>query len=134
MSAECRSENQTHVLVCRLYSALIYSAFCILLTLHSALFTLHSALIFPGTCVARLLLGARRLGRANERSPMNYRFISTRMHGMMDYLTAFTLPFVSRVMGWETPVRNMHDCVAGTTGFLAATTDFEPGMVKAIPV
>src|SRR5579884_558619 len=81
-----------------------------------------------------LLRESAAAGGSTEGALMSYRFISTRMHGIMDYLTAFTLPFVSRVMGWETPVRNMHDCVAGTTGFLAATTDFEPGLVKAIPV
>ena len=65
---------------------------------------------------------------------MKLRFISPKVHGIVDYLTAATLPCVARYMGFDKTVTHLHDGVAGMIGTLAATTDFEPGLIKAVPM
>ncbi|HZL36543.1 MAG TPA: hypothetical protein VFC78_14585 [Tepidisphaeraceae bacterium] len=65
---------------------------------------------------------------------MDLRFISPRMHMIVDYMTAVILPIVPRVAGWDPTVTHLHDAVAGTIATVAATTDTELGIVKAVPM
>lgn len=65
---------------------------------------------------------------------MDNKPISTRMHGVLDYLTVGTFLALPRAMGWSRPLTRAVDAVA--LGKLAYTlfTRHELGVVKKIPM
>jgi hypothetical protein len=65
---------------------------------------------------------------------MNMQFISTKVHGYLDYLTAVVLPILPRAMGWDRRVTRLHDAMAAATAGQSIFTNYELGIVKAIPM
>lgn len=65
---------------------------------------------------------------------MRFKFISPTVHGVLDYLTAATLPSLPRLFGWDRPVARLHDLVGAATGALALVTDYPLGAVKVLPL
>ncbi len=65
---------------------------------------------------------------------MKMRFISTRVHGILDYLSAAVLPIVPRAMGWDRAAKRTHDIVAGGTACASLMTNYELGVVKVLPM
>jgi hypothetical protein len=62
------------------------------------------------------------------------KIISTKLHGVLDYLTAGVLMATPRVLGWSEGVTNMMTGAAlGTIGY-SALTNYELGLVKALPM
>jgi hypothetical protein len=60
--------------------------------------------------------------------------ISTKVHGVLDYMTAAFLHTLPRVMGWSDNVTHVLDAAgAGATGY-SLMTDYELGAVKALPM
>jgi hypothetical protein len=60
--------------------------------------------------------------------------ISTKAHGVLDYMTAAFLHTLPRVMGWSDNVTRVLDAAgAGATGY-SLMTDYELGLVKAMPM
>jgi hypothetical protein len=56
------------------------------------------------------------------------------VHGMLDYLTAATLPVIPRAFGFSKPVTRLHDVVAVGTGASALMTNYPLGAVKMLPL
>jgi hypothetical protein len=65
---------------------------------------------------------------------MKFRFISPMMHGILDYITAATLPVIPRACGFSKPVTRLHDVVAMGTGASALVTNYPLGAVKLLPL
>ncbi|MGE5612119.1 MAG: hypothetical protein ACM359_22925 [Bacillota bacterium] len=65
---------------------------------------------------------------------MNMQFISTKVHGYLDYLTAVVMPILPRAMGWDRRVTRLHDVMATATAGQSVLTNYELGLVKAIPM
>jgi hypothetical protein len=60
--------------------------------------------------------------------------MSTRTHGVLDFLTAGTLVALPRALGWGERVTNMLTSVAiGTLGY-SLLTDYEYGMLRVLPM
>jgi hypothetical protein len=60
--------------------------------------------------------------------------IPTKVHGVLDYMTAAFLHTLPRVMGWsDTVTRVLDTAAAGATGY-SLMTDYELGLVKALPM
>ena len=60
--------------------------------------------------------------------------ISTRAHGVLDYMTAAFLHTLPRVMGWSRDVTRLLDAAGtGATGY-SLVTNYEMGVVKALPM
>ena len=60
--------------------------------------------------------------------------IPTKVHGVLDYMTAAFLHTLPRVMGWSDHVTHVLDtAAAGATGY-SLFTDYELGLVKAMPM
>lgn len=65
---------------------------------------------------------------------MKFKFITPTVHGIIDYLTAATLPAVPRMFGFSKPVTRLHDVVAAGTGASALVTNYPLGAVKLLPL
>ncbi len=62
------------------------------------------------------------------------KIISTRMHGVLDYLTAGALLALPRALGWDGGVtRMMTGAALGTFGY-SALTNYELGLLKVLPM
>lgn len=62
------------------------------------------------------------------------KIISTKMHGLLDYLTAGALMVAPRVLGWSEGVtRMMTGAALGTVGY-SALTSYELGPIKMLPM
>ena len=60
--------------------------------------------------------------------------ITTKMHGMVDLLTAATLPALPRMLGWSDRVTRLFDVLAiGSLGY-SIFTRYEFGLVKVLPM
>src|SRR4051795_8122202 len=62
------------------------------------------------------------------------RIISTRMHGILDYLTSVALLAVPRALGWERGVTQMMTGAALSTIGYSALTNYELGLFKVLPM
>ena len=60
--------------------------------------------------------------------------ISTKVHGVLDYITASFLHTLPRVMGWSRPVTALLDCAGTAATTYSLFTDYELGAVKALPM
>src|SRR5688500_20088465 len=60
--------------------------------------------------------------------------ISTKVHGVLDYMTAGLLVALPRAMGWSNCVTRLLDASAATTVVYSAMTRYELGLVKALPM
>jgi hypothetical protein len=60
--------------------------------------------------------------------------ISTRMHGVLDYLTAGTLLALPRLLGWKGPVAQVLTGAAVGTLAYSALTRYELAPVKILPM
>jgi hypothetical protein len=65
---------------------------------------------------------------------MKFKFISPTVHGIIDYLTAATLPAIPRMFGFSKPVTRLHDVVAAGTGASALVTKYPLSAVKLLPL
>ena len=65
---------------------------------------------------------------------MNRRFVPTKTHGVLDYLSVATLLTVPRILGWSAPLTNMLTGVAAGTLVYSLTTRYEFGAVKVLPM
>lgn len=65
---------------------------------------------------------------------MKGQFISTRMHAMIDYMTAAMLPILPRIMGWSSRSTHLMDGVAATIATQNLITDGEMGVIKIEPM
>jgi hypothetical protein len=83
------------------------------------------------TPLALALLDSAR--REPEHDPMR-KPIPTKVHGVLDYMTAAFLHTLPRVMGWSDNVTRVLDVAgAGATGY-SLMTDYELGLVRALPM
>jgi hypothetical protein len=60
--------------------------------------------------------------------------ISTRTHGVIDYVmsaTFFTLP---RMLGWSPEARRLADAAGGLSTAYATVTDYELGVARVLPM
>jgi hypothetical protein len=60
--------------------------------------------------------------------------IPTKVHGVLDYMTAAFLHTLPRVMGWSKPVTRLLDAAGGGAIGYSALTDYELGLVKVLPM
>ena len=60
--------------------------------------------------------------------------ITTKVHGVLDYMTAGFLHTLPRVMGWSRPVTTLLDVAASSATAYSLLTDYERGLVKALPM
>ena len=60
--------------------------------------------------------------------------ISTRTHGVLDYMTAGLLVTLPRALGWGDGVTRLLDASAATTVAYSLLTRYEMGLVKALPM
>jgi hypothetical protein len=59
--------------------------------------------------------------------------ISTKAHGVLDFMTAGLLVTLPRAMGWSNCVTRLLDASAATTVVYSLLTRYEFGVVKALP-
>jgi len=62
------------------------------------------------------------------------KIISTRVHGLLDYLTAGTLMVVPRVLGWSASVTHLMTGAALGTISYSALTNYELGLARLLPM
>jgi hypothetical protein len=62
------------------------------------------------------------------------KIISTRMHGVLDYLTAGALLALPRALGWPPGVTRMMTGAAVSTIGYSALTSYELGLLKLLPM
>jgi len=60
--------------------------------------------------------------------------IPTKVHGVLDYMTAAFLHTLPRVMGWSDNVTRVLDVAGGGATGYSLFTDYELGLVKALPM
>ena len=60
--------------------------------------------------------------------------ISTKVHGIIDYMTAGLLVTLPRALGWSRQVTCLLDAAACTTVAYSVLTRYELGVVKALPM
>ncbi len=60
--------------------------------------------------------------------------ISTRVHGILDYLTAATLPALPRMLGWSKGVNRLLSGAAFGTLLYSILTRYELGLFKLLPM
>jgi hypothetical protein len=60
--------------------------------------------------------------------------IPTKVHGVLDYVTAAFLHTLPRVMGWSRPVTTLLDAAGASATAYSLMTDYELGAVKALPM
>ena len=60
--------------------------------------------------------------------------ISTKVHGVLDYMTASFLHTLPRVMGWSRPVTTLLDAAGASATAYSLMTDYELGAIKALPM
>jgi hypothetical protein len=60
--------------------------------------------------------------------------ISTKVHGVLDFMTAGLLVTLPRAMGWSNCVTRLLDASAATTVVYSLLTRYELGVVKALPM
>jgi len=62
------------------------------------------------------------------------KIISTKMHGVLDYLTAGVLMLTPRALNWSTGItRMMTGAALGTIGY-SALTNYELGLARMLPM
>lgn len=62
------------------------------------------------------------------------KIISSRMHGVLDYLTAGALLALPRALGWDRGVTRMMTGAALSTIGYSALTSYELGLLKVLPM
>ena len=65
---------------------------------------------------------------------MNLRFIPTKVHGFLDYLSVALLPAIPRAFGWGEPVKHLCDGAAIATACSSVMTDYELGLAPVMPM
>src|SRR4051794_18694035 len=60
--------------------------------------------------------------------------ISTKAHGILDYMTAGLLATLPRALGWDEKVTHLLDAAAAGTVAYSLMTRYELGAVKALPM
>ena len=65
---------------------------------------------------------------------MKLQFMSPMVHGILDYVTAATLPICPRMLGFRRSTTHLIDAVAGTVAANEMLTKNEVGLVKAMPM
>lgn len=60
--------------------------------------------------------------------------LSTRVHGVLDYMTAAFLHTLPRVMGWDRKVTRLLDCAGASATAYSLVTRYELGVVKVLPM
>jgi hypothetical protein len=60
--------------------------------------------------------------------------ISTKAHGILDYMTAGLLATLPRALGWDDKVTHLLDAAAAGTVVYSLLTRYEMGAVKALPM
>jgi hypothetical protein len=60
--------------------------------------------------------------------------VPTKVHGVLDYMTAAFLHTLPRVMGWSDNVTRVLDVAGGGATGYSLFTDYELGLVKALPM
>ena len=60
--------------------------------------------------------------------------IPTKVHGVLDYMTAAFLPVLPRAMGWSKTVTRLLDCAGATAAAYSLMTRYELGAVKVLPM
>lgn len=60
--------------------------------------------------------------------------ISTKAHGVLDYLTVGTLLALPRALGWDKKVTTWMTGMAGGTLLYTALTRYELGLIKVLPM
>ncbi len=62
------------------------------------------------------------------------RFLSTKAHGAIDYLSAAMLVAGPRVLGWNPRLVSALDVLAGATVAYSLLTDYELGVLRILPL
>ncbi len=60
--------------------------------------------------------------------------IPTKVHGVLDYITASFLHTLPRVMGWSKPVTRLLDVAGSGATAYSFLTDYELGAIKVLPM
>jgi hypothetical protein len=60
--------------------------------------------------------------------------IPTKIHGVLDYMTAAFLHTLPRVTGWSRPVTALLDAAGASATAYSLVTDYELGALKALPM
>jgi hypothetical protein len=68
------------------------------------------------------------------RKEQRMKIISTRTHGVLDYLTAAALLAVPRALGWDRVVTRMMSAAALSTIGYSALTSYEFSLLKLVPM
>jgi hypothetical protein len=65
---------------------------------------------------------------------MLFSLIPTKLHATLDYLTALTLPLLPRMLNLDKEMTRYHDTLAAATLAYSASTDYELGLIKTLPM
>ena len=65
---------------------------------------------------------------------MLWKLIPTKIHGVLDYMTAGLLVTLPRALGWSDGVTRLLDASAASTVVYSLLTRYELGVVKALPM
>jgi hypothetical protein len=81
-----------------------------------------------------LLAPTRETNVLPQEHPPTQKPIPTKVHGVLDYMTAAFLHTLPRVMGWSDNVTRVLDVAGGGATGYSLFTDNELGLVKALPM
>ncbi len=62
------------------------------------------------------------------------KLFSTKVHGVLDYLTSATLPALPRMLGWSQGVTTLLTVAGGSALVYSLLTRYELGLVKVLPM
>lgn len=65
---------------------------------------------------------------------MRHHLLTTKQHGIIDYIFAVALPTIPRMLGWSKTTTHLLDTAAAAVAVQSTLTDFEVGVKGVIPM